>query len=121
MTFAEHYSVSIAAVYALRNVPIGLRTAGRFTFWLFALVKLSPFEHGNRPRDIRPMVATIAADRLQQQKRKHMFFKETARPGSIGLLSPTFPAVKFLEKLAPRGSGKGSHKISPGQDHSNPV
>jgi hypothetical protein len=91
---------SIAAVHALRNAAIGLRIAGRFALWVFAL-ELIPFKHRNRAGDIAPMVATLTADRLQQQKRKQMFLKETARAGAIGLLSTTFPAVKFLEKPAP--------------------
>src|SRR5271169_2539544 len=73
-------------------------------------LELSPIKHRNGARDIGPVIAALAADSLQQQKRKHMSFKETARAGAVGFLSPTFPAVEFLEKPAPRGSGKSAHK-----------
>ena|ERR1017187_3133846 len=106
---AGFYSVSIAAVHALRNATIGLRTAIRLTLWLLTL-GWKAFEHGNRAQDVDSVIAPLTTDRLQQQKRKHMFFQKIAGSRAIGFLPATFPAVKFLEKPAPRGSGKGSHK-----------
>jgi hypothetical protein len=83
-------------------------------------VGLNPFERRNRAQNVAPVIATLTADRLQQQQPKHMFFKETARAGAISYVEATIPAVKFLEKPAPRGPENGSHGLPPGQNHSNP-
>jgi hypothetical protein len=109
------YFASIAAVYSLCNAAIGLRTARRFTLRKLGLGRRT-LRRRNRVPGIRPVVATLTADRLQQQKRKHIFFEETARAGAICFLSTTFPAVEVLEKPAPRGSGKGVHAIAPGKN-----
>ena len=115
-----YHEVSIAAAHSLCNAAVGLRTAWRLTLWLLA-IRLNPLERRNRAPDIAPAIATLTADRLQQQKRKHVFFKETARTGAKCFLRATSPAVEFLEKPAPRGAGNGSHGIPPGSEYSNPV
>ena len=114
--FAGLYQPSIAAVQTLCNAAIGLRIALRLPLCLPA----SPGRR-NCPPDIAPVIAALTANRLQQQKRKHKSFKESTRPGTISFSSPASPAVEFPEKPAPRGSGKGSHGIPPGQKHSNPL
>ena len=108
---------SIAAVNALCNAAVGLRTAGRLTLRVFTI---GTFKRRNQAPDVAPVRATLTANRLQKQQRKQISFKETARAGAIRFVCATSPAVEFLEKPAPRGSGKGSHDVPPGQNHSNP-
>ena len=108
---------SIAAVNALCNAAVGLRTAGRLTLGVFTI---GTFKRRNQAPDVAPVRATLTANRLQKQQRKQISFKETARAGAIRFVCATSPAVEFLEKPAPRGSGKGSHDVPPGQNHSNP-
>src|SRR5208337_651782 len=67
------------------------------------------------------MIAALTADRLQQQQRKHVFFEEPPRAGAVCFLPATPAAAKFLEKPAPRGLGRGSHKLPPGKYHFNAV
>jgi len=59
------------------------------------------------------MIATVAANRPQQEKRKHVFLKETARAGAIRLPGAAFPAVKFEKKPSPRRRSKRRHDIPP--------
>ena len=115
--FASLDSASIAAVNALCNAAVGLRTAGRLTLGVFTI---GTFKRRNHAPDVAPVRATLTANRLQKQQRKQISFKETARAGAIRFVCATSPAVEFLEKPAPRGSGKGSHDVPPGQNHSNP-
>jgi hypothetical protein len=116
---AKLHSVSIAAAHTLCNAAIGLRIACRFTPGLFT-VGWNAFERWNCAQHVASVRATLAADRLQQQERKHMSFKEPARAGAIGLVCATSLTVEFLEKSAPRGPGNGSHGTPAGCDHSNP-
>jgi hypothetical protein len=58
------------------------------------------------------MKAMLAANRLQQEKRKHMLFEETARARTIRLLSAALSAVKFAKKPSARRS-KRRHNIPP--------
>src|ERR1700675_440849 len=117
--FAGLHSLSIAMALTLCNATTGLRTAWRLTLCRLAL-GLRPLERRNRPQDVAPVIATLTADRLQQQKRKHIFLEEAARAGAICLVCATSPAMELLEKPAPRGAGNGCHKIPPGQYYSNP-
>ena len=55
-------------------------------------------QHRDGAENIATMAALIAANRLQDQKRKDPPFKEPVRARAIGLLSATFPAVKFLKE-----------------------
>ena len=110
--FAELLSVSIAVAHALCNAAVGLRSLRWFALRLLPL-SLWPIERRNLPRDIASAIAMLAADRLQQQKPKHMFFKETARAGAICFVSATSPAMEFLKDPAPRGLVSKNHKIPP--------
>jgi hypothetical protein len=76
--FAELLFVSIAVAHALCNAAVGLRSLRWFALRLLPF-SLWPIERRNLPRDIASAIAMLAADRLQQQKPKHMFFKEAAR------------------------------------------
>jgi hypothetical protein len=111
-SFCRAHAVSIAALRALCNAGIGWGTVRGLT--LHGLALWQTFERWNRTPDVSPVVATIAADGLQKKDGKQVFFEETTRPGSIHLVTATFAAVKFFEKPAPRGTGKGSHGLPPG-------
>jgi hypothetical protein len=116
---AKLHFVSIAVAHALCNAAIGLRIACRFTPWLLR-IRRNPFERRNCAQNVASVITTLTADRLQQQERKHMSFKEPARAGAIGFVCATSPTVEFLQESAPRGSGNGSHGTPAGCDHSNP-
>jgi hypothetical protein len=62
--FTGLHEVSIAAAHYLRNAAIGLRTASRFTLCLLA-IGLNPLERRNRAPDVAPVIAMLAANRLQ--------------------------------------------------------
>jgi hypothetical protein len=117
--FAKLHSVSIAAAQALCNAAIRLRIARRFTPCLLTVGR-NAFERGNCAQHVASVIATLTADRLQQQERKQMSLKEPARAGAIGLVRATSPTVEFLKESAPRRSGNGSHGTPAGCDHSNP-
>jgi hypothetical protein len=106
---AGFYSVSIAAVDALRNAASGPRTARRSVLQHLA-PGLKWFQHRNHARDVDSQITTLAANGLQQHRWKHMSFKETARTGAVGYSSITFRAMEFSRKPAPNCSAKGSHK-----------
>src|SRR5216684_8509069 len=107
--FAGLHFLSIAVALTLCNAATGLRAAWRLTLRSLAL-RLRPLERRNRPQDVAPVIATLTADRLQQQKRKHIFLKETARAGPICFVCATSPAMEFLEKPDPRGAASGVTK-----------
>jgi len=65
------------------------------------LADLNAFERRNGAEDVTSVIATLAANCLQQQQRKHVPFKETASAGTVGFLPATSAAVEFLEKSAP--------------------
>jgi hypothetical protein len=116
---AKLHFVSIAVAHTLCNAAIGLRIARRFTSWLLRVGR-NPFERRDCAQHVASVRATLTADRLQQQERKHMPFKEPARTGAIGLVCATSSTVEFLEEPAPRGPGNGSHGTPTACDHFNP-
>jgi hypothetical protein len=111
---AGFYSVSIAAVDALRNAASGPRTGRRCVLQHCVLQHLAPglkgLQHRNHARDVDSQITTLAADRLQQHRWKHAPFKETARTGAVGYSSITFRAMEFPYEPAPNCFAKGSHE-----------
>jgi len=60
--FASLDYASIAAVNALCNAAVGLRTAGRLTLGVFTI---GTFKRRNQAPDVAPVRATLTANRLQ--------------------------------------------------------
>ena len=100
-------------VYGLCNAAIPLGSGRRLTFWLLAL-RHRTLANGNRTQRVAAEIATVAADRLEENDWKHISFKESARAGAVGFVPAAAPAVKFFEGEAPRGTSQGSHGLPPG-------
>ena len=75
--------------------------------------KSNALQYRNSAENVEAMIAMLAANRLQHEKRKHMLFQEAARARTIGLPFTAFAAVKFPEKSSPRRRGKRRHNIPP--------
>ena len=67
----------------------------------------------NRAENVEAMIAMLAANRLQHEKRKHMLLEETARARTIRLQSTAFSAVKLAKYSSPRRRSKRRHNIPP--------
>jgi hypothetical protein len=67
----------------------------------------------NGAENVAAMKALLAANRLQHEERKHVFFKEPVRARMVGLLSVAFSTVKFPKQPSPRRRSKRRHEKPP--------
>ena len=75
--------------------------------------KSDALKYWNRAENVEAMIAMLAANRLQQEQRKHSFLKETARARTVRLPSAAFPTVKFAKEPFPQLGCKRRHDIPP--------
>src|SRR5260370_18753847 len=67
--FASLHCASIAAVNALCNAAVVLRTAGRLTLRVFTI---GTFKRRNHTPEVAPLRATLTANRLPEQQRQQI-------------------------------------------------
>ena len=75
--------------------------------------KASAVKCRNGAENVAAMKALLAANRLQHEERKHVFFKETVRARMVGLLSVACSTVKFPKQPSPRRRSKRRHENLP--------
>ncbi len=62
---------------------------------------IDTFQDWNSSEDIAAMVAAVAADWFEHQKRQKPLFKEASMPGTIGFLPSATRAMEFLKEVGP--------------------